>query len=367
MLRVLVVGQTPPPYHGQAISTQRLLKGEYSTMRLHHVRMEFSADMSEVGRFKVKKLWHLAVVVARIVWAKLRFRPDVLYYMPAGPQRNPVIRDLVILLSTRWMFRKTIFHFRAGGVSTMYDTLPRLFRIPFRKAYFDADLAIQLSDFNPPDGERLHARRTSIVPNGIEDHFPDIGKSEKSESAIPCLLFVGALREDKGVMVLLDAVRRLRDTHMSLTATFVGEFRSPEFQSEFWQFVDEHKLGEHIECTGRLTGDDLWRAYAESDIFCFPSFYENETFGNVVVEAMQFQLPVVATRWRGIQSIVEDGRTGYLVPACDSVALSEKIATLMANPDLRRSMGERGRQVFLEHFTVDTFRRNMEAAITSVA
>ena len=68
---------------------------------------------------------------------------------------------------------------------------------------------------------------------------------------------------------------------------------------------------------GTRTGTRQGRCFLDSDVFCYPTHFESETFGLVLLEAMQFELPIVATRWRGVPSSVEDGENGFLVPVRD--------------------------------------------------
>jgi glycosyltransferase involved in cell wall biosynthesis len=75
---------------------------------------------------------------------------------------------------------------------------------------------------------------------------------------------------------------------------------------------------------------------------------------------MQFGLPVVATRWRGIPGIVDDGVNGFLVPVKDSEALAERLGRLLADFDLRLAMGARGRQKYEERYTLARFHRGMQ-------
>jgi len=194
VLKILVVGQTPPPYHGQAINTKRLLDGEYSRVKLFHVRMAFSGEMDEIGRFRFGKLLHLLAVVVRATFAKFRHGISILYYMPAGPDRVPMYRDLAILIATRWLFRRVVFQFRAAGLSELYERLTRLERFFFRLAYRRPDLAIRSSEFNPPDGEFLGAKRNIVIQNGAEDRRPSFAVRRRGRSATPSILFVGVLR-----------------------------------------------------------------------------------------------------------------------------------------------------------------------------
>jgi glycosyltransferase involved in cell wall biosynthesis len=105
--------------------------------------------------------------------------------------------------------------------------------------------------------------------------------------------------------------------------------------------------------------DDQYRA---ADVFCFPSFYEAEAFPLVLLEALQFSLPVVATEWRGIPAIVEDGVNGLLVPTRAPDRIADSLERLLRDRPLRETMGARGRGIYLEKFTDDVFRTNMQAA-----
>jgi glycosyltransferase involved in cell wall biosynthesis len=361
-LRVLVVTQTPPPYYGQAITGQKLLEGVYRDVELSHVRMAYSKQVVDVGRFQFWKLLHLIEVVCKTVYHRFRSRAEVLYYVPAGPNMVPMIRDLIFLIATRWLFRKTMFHFHAAGVSELYERLPAPLRVLFRAAYFKPDLAIIQSELNPPDAAVFLAKRTVIVPSGTADHYPRDTSLRRPVRQDPVILFVGVLRESKGVMVLLKACKRLRDAGTPFKTRLMGGYESKAFQEEVESFIDAENLGDRVEMLGVMTGQAKWDAYADADILCFPTYFESETFGLVLVEGMQFELPVVTTLWRGIPSIVEDGSSGFLVPIKDPVAVSERLGVLIQQPQLRAAMGARGRSIYLERYDIKHFWKNMEAA-----
>lgn len=367
MLRVLVVGQTPPPHGGQAIMIQKLLASRFERVRLHHVRMSFSDEMDEVGRFRLAKLWRLVLLITRIVAARLRYGTQVLYYPPAGPHRVPAYRDAVVLLATRRLFRHTVFHFHAAGLS---ELLPRL-RAPerwlLRRAFCGADCAIVLSAHNPPDGARLGARATYVIPNGLEDARALEPRAPRPAGAPPLILFAGVLCESKGVLVLLEAARRLRDEKLDFRLELMGRFASAELEARVRGFLGRHGLAERVELPGVRTGADKWRAFARADVFAFPSHFESESFGLAVLEAMQFGLPVVATRWRGLPDLVRQDESGVLVPVEDPAALAVALGALLRHPERRRRLGEGGRRLFEAEFGIEPWRQRMEAALLAVA
>jgi glycosyltransferase involved in cell wall biosynthesis len=369
MNKILVVGQTPPPFHGQSIMIDQMLKGNYKDVKLYHVRMHFSRGIDDVGRFQPGKILHLPAVIMKIIFYKFRYNIKVLYYPPAGPNKVPVLRDLIILFFTRFLFKQVIFHFHAGGVSTFYEQLPALLKWFYRRCYFKPDVALRLSQLNPEDGAFLKAKKEFIVPNGVADYAAGFKPKPPSTAAekSPCrLLYVGALKETKGVMVLIEACGLLKDRGLNFTLQAVGEFESAAFQEAVTTRVAQYKLENMVTFPGVLTGDAKLQQYANADIFCYPTYFESETFGIVLLEAMQFSLPAAATRWRGVQSVVRDGVTGFLVPIKDSAALADKLASLIANPTLRAEMSAKSREIFLQEYTIEKFHENMGKVFLSV-
>lgn len=98
--------------------------------------------------------------------------------------------------------------------------------------------------------------------------------------------------------------------------------------------------------------------YQIMDIFCIASAHEG--FGLVAAEAMLHSLPVIATRVGGLQDVVIDQETGFLVPPFNPEAIAEKIQTLINNPALRTSMGEAGYQRAIQNYTADRYCQQVE-------
>jgi phosphatidylinositol alpha 1,6-mannosyltransferase len=95
--------------------------------------------------------------------------------------------------------------------------------------------------------------------------------------------------------------------------------------------------GHRVTYTGYLCGEALAEAYASSDLFAFPS--TTETFGQVVLEAMASQLPVVAFDAEGIRDQIRHGETGFLAPVGDCKAFTHALGMLVDAPELRQCLG----------------------------
>lgn len=94
------------------------------------------------------------------------------------------------------------------------------------------------------------------------------------------------------------------------------------------------------------------------DIFCIVSAHEG--FGLVAAEAMLHHLPVIATKVGGLQDVVKDGETGFLVPAFSPLEIASKIQTLINNPELKTKMGQKGKVRALEIYSADRYVKEVE-------
>lgn len=142
------------------------------------------------------------------------------------------------------------------------------------------------------------------------------------------ITFVSRLVKEKNTDLLVDVLQQLAAKKIGFKTLIVG--RGPE----------EQHLRDILPTaifTGFLSGEELARAYASSDIFFFPS--ESETFGNVTLEAMASGLPAVCANASGSNSLVEDGVTGYLSDAKNSAGFVQQLAALIQNTKSRNAMG----------------------------
>jgi glycosyltransferase involved in cell wall biosynthesis len=366
LISVVVVGQVPPPMNGQSLMIQEFLNGDYPGLRLEHVPMTFSRSTAEIGSFGLRKLGVLFETLAWIVWARFTSKATILYYPPAGANLVPILRDLFLLIPARRLFRHTVFHFHAAGLHDIYSQLPLLLRPLFRLAYENADLAIFTTELTSAQGISLKARATAIVPCGISDDGATLDVEAARTADPPTILFAGILCEGKGVMTLLQACRILRDQGMRFRAVCLGAFQGADFQEDVEDFVRREKLEDYVGFPGVVTGEAKSNAFASASIFCFPSHYAAESFGVVLIEAMSFSLPIVATEWQGIPEVTGTGGGSLLVPIKDSVALALALRRLLLAPDQRRAMGKLNRERFLSRFTVARYRESLHRSLLRV-
>jgi glycosyltransferase involved in cell wall biosynthesis len=153
------------------------------------------------------------------------------------------------------------------------------------------------------------------------------------------VLSVGTLSPEKGIPVLIDALRRLIAAGRDIRARIVGD---GPLRSTLTEIIRTHGLEECIRLEGALNHDSVAPLYGRSHALVLASFAEGLPV--VLMEAMAAGVPCVATRIAGIPELIEDGVNGILVPPSDVEALERAISRLMDNEPLRRRLGEAARQ-----------------------
>jgi glycosyltransferase involved in cell wall biosynthesis len=205
-------------------------------------------------------------------------------------------------------------------------------------------------------------RPIEVIPYGVP-----LSQSEASatveRSDPPRILFVGRLVARKGVDRLLDALARLGDREWRLEIVGFGPERDP-----LERRAQRLGLSDRVQFLGRVTTAELVSAYRRAACFVLPATLDEradtEGLGVVLLEAMSYGVPVVATRRGGIVDVVDDGRTGILVED-DPAALAIGIAALLDDPARAWALGQAGRARVRERFGWDSIVDRLEAVYRS--
>jgi len=188
-------------------------------------------------------------------------------------------------------------------------------------------------------------RDLHIVHCGVDPSTYDEPTSEAGRFRV---LAVGRLDKEKGLPVLLDAVKIVHDDVPALRVDLIGD--GPE-RAALEQRVRELGLQEVVRFLGSQSQAVVRGEMRTSDLFVMASFAEGLPV--VLMEALAARTPVVSTNIMGVPELVEDGVMGRLVPPADVNALAAAMVEMAElTPEARRAMGEAGRSVVEEHFDV---------------
>lgn len=175
------------------------------------------------------------------------------------------------------------------------------------------------------------------IPSGIDTRkWASVSREAKS---VPQIVCVARFHPVKRHVDLLEALDRISRKEIAFRCVLVGDGRQ---LCEVKALADFKGLGTEITFAGAIDNENVRALLAESDIFVLPSAWEG--LPRSVIEAMAVGLPVVGTDVGGINELVVDGETGWLVPLGDTEALAEALASLLLDRDARLRMGSRGRK-----------------------
>jgi spore coat protein SA len=202
------------------------------------------------------------------------------------------------------------------------------------------------------------AGASSVLYNGADESVFYPARDGPKNSAPVTVLFAGRLVEDKGVHVLLEAMKLLEEEAVPLQAIIVG---SSNFgMGEETDYIRRLKATSPatVEFLPYRSGKALGELFRTADMFCCPSIW-NDPFPLAPLEAMAAGLPVVASRTGGIPEALAFGG-GILVERRSAVELASALRRLAESPELRTRLGQQGYAAFLERFTWSNTRTQVQ-------
>jgi glycosyltransferase involved in cell wall biosynthesis len=306
-MKLLVFAQTPPPHHGQSVMIRLMLEElgrPGQGFEFHHVNLSLSRDTSDIGRFRLGKLFLLLAACFKVLCVRLKHGPMALYYVPAPAKRGALYRDWVVMALCRPFFSKLILHWHAVGLGEwLQNKATATERKISRKLLGHADLAIVLADEVASDVAPLWPKRVVVVQNTLSES----GVLPPAKHRVPSerceILFMGLCSGSKGLFDTVEALRLLHSrTPGAYRLTVAGSFDSEKTKRRFeGDVVGLHSAVRYVGFAGPELKNQL---LSESDVLCFPTYYKHEGQPLTLIEALAHDLPVVTTRWRAIPGML---------------------------------------------------------------
>jgi len=200
--------------------------------------------------------------------------------------------------------------------------------------------------------EKLRSK-IQVIPNSIDPDEYNIQSSLTKDSFTKkyglsgkkVILFVGQVIKRKGIQYLINAIPEMvNKTSISFSFLIIGMGEDFEFAK---QLARQKHVDQYIVFAGEVSFEELCLAYKHSDIFTLPSL--SEGLPTVILEAMFFELPIVATEIPGIKDHCSD--LAYLVPPEDSTALADAYLSLLTDENLRDFYKKQGKLKIIENYT----------------
>ncbi|MGD0258570.1 MAG: glycosyltransferase family 4 protein [Verrucomicrobiota bacterium] len=410
-MKLLVFAHTPPPHHGQSYMVQLMLAGFGGDCRrragrvasgglavpfgikCYHVNARLSRKLEDIGDLRLSKLVLLLGYCLQAIWCRFRYGVQNFYYIPAPGKRSALYRDWLVMLICRSFFKRVILHWHAAGLAKWLELVVTMrSRSLTYRLMKQVDLSIVLSKYNRADAEKLFSRQVRVVSNGIPDPCPRFvqevlprrkarfaarrkllsGETLEAAEALAAgggpqliqVLYLAHCTREKGVFDTLAAVAlanqrlRQRQAPVSLRLLVAGGFVRAEEKAEFERMLAQPGLADMVQYLGFVSGDQKNQLLREADLFCFPTYYENENQPVNLIEAMAFGLPILTTRWRSLPELFPANYPG-LVNIRSPEQIADRLVALMMV-----ETGEGFRDIFLRNFTLEQYLSGLAEAFT---
>ena len=278
----------------------------------------------------------------------LEFRPAVINLMFAS---TSILKFASFAWISNLMGILVIGQMHSAAIDSIYEASSRIQKKYLRFVFSLPFAWIVLGEYWHEFMLRVGIRpeRLCIIPNAVKGNFEKVAtdRSRPEETDPPIILFVGAVGMRKGMDVLLAALVDLQRKDVRFQAIIVGGTYFPgdleRFESEFH---DRLRPGS-FEFVGPQENEELIARLLQSSVFVLPSRAENLPVA--LLEAMACGTAVIATAVGSVPDVIQDWENGVLVPPNDSEALSEAMAALLADGQLRNRLGENAQKTIIAH------------------
>lgn len=351
----------PPPIHGSSLVGSWLKNSSHVHENLNSkfINILFSKDISSSGKFSFFKFFQSFRILVYLNFNLLFFRPDLCYFA-LSTTGLAFYRDCVYVLVLKIFKIKIVYHLHNKGI---YNFSKSKFNSYLYKFVFKNNKVILLSEYLYYDIEKfVIPENVYFCPNGIPEVNNNLRSNYDALNLPVKILFLSNLIESKGPMVLLKSLIILKSKNIPFEAFFVGGEGDLSYDYVN-NFIKSNDLLDSAFVLGKKFDLEKDKIFSESDIFVFPTFYSNECFPLVLLEALQFKLPIVSTNEGGIPSILEDSHNGFLIERQSPEDLAEKLELLINDSDLRKDFGSNGLLKFKSCYTLPIWEKRIKSII----
>lgn len=211
-------------------------------------------------------------------------------------------------------------------------------------------------------GEALNVSQEKIrvVYNAVEDK-----KENRKDHKQFTVGMAGRINRWKGQKLFIDMAEKVHEKYQDVLFEIAGEaYEGEEYlKTDIQNYIDRKKMQDYVILLGQV--NDMSQFYSKIDLFVLPST-QPEPFGLVLIEAMEYGVPVIATNHGGPVEIIRNGVDGYLVDYNDCDEMFNRVIMLLESSMLRCQMGKAAMERKKEKFSISAMVKGVEEVFTEV-
>ncbi len=350
--KILFLVQLPPPIHGVSVLNEHIysLKVLDQFFEKDFIELKFSNNLKTLSQLSFDKIYRTFKIAFSLIKKSIRFKPNFIYFT-ISPANSTFYRDLIFVFIIKIMRIMPIYHLHAKGITDKINK--HSFLIKVYRWVFNNSIIIHLSDgLIASEITPLKLKKTTVykLQNGIEkqDGSALISIEDKQDD----LLFLSNLFPSKGIFVFIEALSLVKQELPKIKVNIVGNTVNEMILEKVNRMIDDYDLMENVFIHGQKIGDEKNSFFDKSKVFVHPTL--NDAFPLVILEALQYGLPVISTFEGAIPEIIDES-TGILVEKNHPRLLAQRIVGLLNDKALLKKMSDNCRVKFNEKFAIDRF------------
>jgi glycosyltransferase involved in cell wall biosynthesis len=352
--RLLLIGPTPPPYHGVAVAISHLLMSRLTDeFDITHLELADRRGIAHVN----KPDWHDVLLFIRqwfSLWRLLLTRRPQVVYLVISQTTVGFIRDSFWIWPSLLLGAKVVTHLHGGALREWYATRWHVMRAYVRLVLGTVSKMIVLGEsLRGIFSGLLPDDRVTVVPNGVDLLWGEPEREPLYGTRPWRILHLNTLNRMKGTLVLLAAIPTVLRHRRDVAFVFAGSWSHALHREVAEWYIAQHRLEPYVTFVGEVTGLEKHTLLRSADVFVFPSI-QQEGQPLVVLEAMAAGLPIVFTNQGCLRETVIIGECGIETYTEDPYDLAQRLCFLLDHPEDQRQFGHNARRRCLLFYNKDS-------------
>ena len=360
MNKILLIGPLPHRIEGSSVAFNLIC--EYFKEKNHpHIILDLASKnlRQRVGSFTFSRLFEMITCIINY----FRYLNKInRIYLLVGVSLMGFIRDSVFILTAGFLKKNIILHVHSGGYGVFYNKQNSVLKYFIKIVLNKVDKIIVLGDLLKQqfDFDKRLSNKLVVIENCAVQNEEALKIKNKTLSSPVKIIYLSNMIESKGYMDCLNACKELNKNNLKYEFHFCGAFvnhalndanSSEASEKSFLSKINNDEFKEKVFYHNVIKGKAKHQLLSKMHIFILPTYYEWEGQPISIIEAMQYGLIIITTKFRGIPELVTNGRNGFFVDKKNPADISKSIISICNSIDEYSEMSHYSRTDYLNKFT----------------